>query len=456
MESRNFYISDENSNGVDSSESSDDAMSDINVSEYFNYQSIGEFNDCNECIDETNFFEETDFSDNIPLHPSTSCTVHDALLMIYAYSVRHGLTWEATEDLAQLINKTNGNKKLTPSKYTFKKKIRKGINCEPTVHFVCHVCDLYLGKSVEVKNTDNGACPNCNSVIQTDIKYKKNHFITIPFASQLKFVLERNVNNLRFNYISVENEIRDVHDSINFQKLRCAIGNTVAITLTVSTDGAAVFQSTKEKSLWPLQFIVNEIDLKHRFKRENTFCAAISFGKTPNMHVLFKPFIEECMRINDDGGLIIQMKDGETKTIKIFPMIFTGDTPAKSYVLNRIQFNGRNGCPYCKHSGTIVDGQVRYCKRDNGPIRKNSEARENMLMAQETKEIINGYRGVSPLMAFDHFDVVWQVAIDKMHNIDMGVTKKLFNLFLDAKNRHKRYESLFATRYKFFYFLLPL
>lgn len=36
-----------------------------------------------------------------------------------------------------------------------------------------------------------------------------------------------------------------------------------------------VFKSTKEKSLWPLQFIVNEIDLKYRFKRENIFCAVI-------------------------------------------------------------------------------------------------------------------------------------------------------------------------------------
>lgn len=284
----------------------------------------------------------------------------------------------------------------------------------------------------------NNHCPNCNEKIQTDTKFKKNHFVTIPFKSQLQNVLERNSDHLILDHPNVQNEIYDVHDSINFQNLRRETGDANIITLTMSTDGAAIFKSTKDKSLWPLQFIVNEIELKYRFKRENTFCAAISFGKTPNMAMFFKTFIEECKKINDDGGLKVTMKNGDIKFLKIFPMIFTGDTPAKAYVLNRIQFNGYNGCPYCKHTGTIVNGQVRYCKRDNGPPRKDEDARISMFEAQSTKKLVDGYRGVSPLMALDHFNIVWQSGIDRMHNIDIGVTKKLFDLFLNEKNRHER------------------
>lgn len=74
------------------------------------------------------------------------------------------------------------------------------------------------------------------------------------------------------------------HDSLLFQEL--AIDRENVITSTISTDGAVVFKSTKERSLWPLQFIVNEIDLEHRFRRYNMFCSAISFGATPNMQIL--------------------------------------------------------------------------------------------------------------------------------------------------------------------------
>lgn len=179
--------------------------------------------------------------------------------------------------------------------------------------------------------------------------------------------------------------------------------NVPIITLSFSTDGAVVFKSTKEKSLWPLQFIINEIDLEYRFKREK-----------------------------------FRMHSGEIKTIKIFPMIFTGDVLAKQYVLNKRSFNGYMGCSYCLHNGTLVNSQIQYCNRDNAPSRTNEQTRETvMLQAQMSAENINGYRGVSVLMTIENFDVVNQVAIDKMHNIDMGVTKRLFNLFLDEKNRKK-------------------
>lgn len=222
------------------------------------------------------------------------------------------------------------------------------------------------------------------------------------------------------------------------------MGGTSYITLTIYTDGAAVFKSTKDKSFWPIYIVVNEISLDHRFKRHNILCSAISFGKTPNMQVFFKPLIDDIKKINDEGGLVFRNKHLNLERAKIVPAIFTGDALAKAYVLNIAQHNGHNGCPYCLHFGTILDGstQIRYCSRDNAICRTNTTSRSNMMNAQSSHAIINGYKGVSPLMAMGPtFDVVWQVSIDKMHCVEMGVVKKMFNLFLNFKNRKERYNA---------------
>lgn len=153
------------------------------------------------------------------------------------------------------------------------------------------------------------------------------------------------------------------------------------------------------------------------------------------MIFFLKPFIEEITRINNEGGLPFQAKNGEIIKGMIFPMIVTCDILAKQYVLNKSSFHGYNGC---SHEGNLIEKQVRYCNKNNVPLRTNESVRADMLQAQMSGENVNGYKGVSALIAFDHFDVVWQLAIDKMHNIDMGITKKLFDIFLDNKNKKER------------------
>lgn len=379
---------------------------------------------------------DIDSADLRVLHPYTDCTAHDAYLMVYAYAIRHDLTWTATEDILRLMNFVIGREELKTSKYIIKKKFRQNSDCKPVNHFFCHQCGLYFGDSEQIKTSNLKLCPSCNADIETDTKYKKNHFVAVPFREHMQQVLERNSRHLKFDFTDpIHGDITDVHDSICFRKLRNSVEVPI-ITLTFNTDGAKVFESTKDKSLWPLQFIINEIPLEYRFKKENIFCAGFAFGKTPKMQVFLKPFIEEINKINDEGGLNFQMKNGQLKRVQIHPMIFTGDAPARAYVLNKVQFNGYKGCPFCLHNGTLVNGQIRYCKRDNGPLRTNEQTRDDMLQAQIAKNSVNGYHGVSALMAFCQFDVVKQIAIDVMHNIHTGVTHKFFDLVLDKKSRH--------------------
>lgn len=368
------------------------------------------------------------------IHNNLECTKADVLSMIYAYSVRHSLNWTAIEDLILLVNSIVGKDALPPSKYMFMKMFKPKERFQSNVHLWCQVCEKYFGVK---ENSVNPVCRNCNSGIITDTKYNKNHFVSMQVKSQLRHILEQNEDHLIIGKNVCSDNICDVHDSHNFQQLKSKMGNVPYITLTLYTDGAAVFKSTKDKSLWPICALINEINLTNRFKRKNILCTAISFGKTPNMQMFFKPLIEEINAINDEGGMQFRNKNGVFETVKVIPMLFTADALAKAYVLNIMQHNGHYGCPYCLHCGTNIEGttQIRYCNEHCAANRTNQRSRNDMISAHETAETVNGYKGLSPLMALgQNFDVNWQVVIDKMHNVDMGVARKLFDLFLNPKN----------------------
>jgi len=73
------------------------------------------------------------------------------------------------------------------------------------------------------------------------------------------------------------------------------------LSITFNTDGGKVFRTPK-KSVWPIQFIINEIPLKERFKAENTFVAGLWYGKgSPNMTTFLKPFADELKSLAAEG-----------------------------------------------------------------------------------------------------------------------------------------------------------
>lgn len=200
----------------------------------------------------------------------------------------------------------------------------------------------------------------------------------------------------------------------------------------MSTDGIVVQKATKDKSLWPIQFYINEVKLDHRFKREYMFCAAFAFGKMPDMPTLMRPFIDEINSINQRGGLSVEFGN-DTKRLLVVPALFTADSVAKCCVIGKTQFNSYFGCPYCLHPGTKLPDsvQLKYCFRDNTEDRTSQQAKVHMLEAYNTGKNVQGYKKVSPMQALEivDYDVVWQFVIDKMHSIDLGVVKKMFNQF---------------------------
>lgn len=383
--------------------------------------------------------EDFEIDDYRTVHENLSCSVNTAMLLIYTFFIRYNLSWSALEDLCMLINEILERKSIPTSRYLFKKKFRT--SAQPVTHFLCSSCNKYLGTKEDLQSGNDIYCSVCQNGISTQTKYVKKFFMTIPLEKHLIESLERNIENIDFNRTASPNaEIHDVHDASNFKLLKKKMNDEPYVTLTVNTDGAKVFKSTKHKSLWPIQFHINEICLEKRFKRENVLLAALSFGKTPEMSVLMKPLINEINTINRNGGIKILMQNGERKKVKIFIMLVTADSVAKLYVLEKTGFNGNFGCCYCLHPGTKVEGckHRKYCNKDNSCIRNNVDTRKSMLEAYLSGEKVDGYHSVSPLTALEsNFDIVWQICIDAMHSIDSGVGRKLVNLLLCAKNKKK-------------------
>lgn len=384
--------------------------------------------------------DDIDFDEHQNIHENLSCTIKEAMNVIFAFTTRHNSNWQETEDLLVLINTIIGKKSLPTSKYLFKKFFLYKNDLKLDVHICCAKCDKYLGTRESMIESNLQLCDNCHQSVDVSTKYKKNHFIITSVESQIKDTLERNMNFVDLSHSTSENSaICDVHDASNFKHLNLKM-NTDYITLTMNSDGAAVFKSTRHKSFWPIQCFVNEIDINKRFKRENMICSGFSFGKTPNMCTFLRFFIEEINAINSSGGMEISLTNNEKRKIKVIPMILSVDTQAKGYILNKSGANGYFGCSYCTHEGSLIEGtrKVRYCNRDNGSERTNETVKMDMINAHTNKIRTNGFNGVSALLALDtNFDTVWQVVIDKMHNLDLGVIKKLFNLFLQSRNGNK-------------------
>lgn len=407
-------------------------------------QNVAVHDDIDNVDDDLLNHDEYQFNYHETVHPFLSCTIHEALVAIYSFYTRHNVSWVALEHICCLVNFILGNDALPKSKYSIKKFFdSKKTEIIPTVHLECLKCKNYLGERNELCQEKYVMCNVCQTECSTDIKYLKNHFITLPIRPQIIQALTDNIKSGHFinQRQTTPHLICDIHDAEIYQNLINKMEGTKFITLTLSTDGAVVHKSPKENSFWPLHFIINEIELKHRFQRKNIICAAFSYGKTPDMSIFMRHFIQEVNEINENGGIEIKINEnGETERFLVVPIAITTDSMAKPHVAKITQHNGHEGCPYCYHYGSLPDGSktIKYSTRLNAESRTHEDSKTAMIEADQGGRKVRGYMGLSPILALDTpFDVVWQIVVDKMHSIDLGVIKKIFDLLLDKRNKNE-------------------
>lgn len=402
---------------------------------------------------------------NEPLAPNVKVTKFEALLMVFHLALRHGMTWIFLEDMLKFVNKLVDLDNAVPrSRYLFQKLFMCGKDID--VHFYCPNCESYLGHRSTFSN--NTVTCECGDGYESSVSSLNggNYFVTISIKYQLQELLMR--PDLDIIYTHASNRRRrvmsDIYDGKIYRELLgyCERTNkNPPLTITFNTDGSPVFKSTSKSSLWPIQFILNEISPRQRFNQENVMLAGLWFGKSPNVDVFFKPFIDELNALSTDG-LAWRTSDGSIVQTPVFGICCVTDSAARPKVQKHHLHNGSHGCGYCLHPGisTVIKertvqrgnelverpvkqlrylaGQLDYTKRSDAAYRMHMAAADRLPPNQRNRHVF-GVLGTSPLHDLSMFDLVYGFSIDYLHAVLEGAMKKLFDLFLDSTSHGQRY-----------------
>ena len=187
------------------------------------------------------------------------------------------------------------------------------------------------------------------------------------------------------------------------------------ISLTWNTDGIPVFSSSKF-SIWPLHATVNE--LPPHLRSRHMLLIGLWFGGKPNVNTFFKPFVDECTRLQQDGFVF----GDEVQPRKLFPLVFCGDARARAYVRNSKQFNGNYGCDWCESPGVTESSgpPTRYYTHRKPVVMRTAEKQATYALQATPKEPIRGVKGMTIVDLLPTFDTVKGIAADYMHSVCQG------------------------------------
>lgn len=349
--------------------------------------------------------------------------------------------YASLENHSRIINSTpNASIQIPTTKYKLKNIALPQFKME--YHIFCKNCKNY---SVTAKNGFQIKCDLCSVPIGTSVS---EFFIYIPLEQQLRKMITENFEEICFENSSQDNNfISDVHDCIQYKKLsqKYAGNQTKIISFVVSTDGVALYKSSKE-SLWAIQLYLNSLKPTRRYLPNSIIVVAIHVGnKKPNMKNLFFPLMTEIERINCAGGIIFTKHN---QVIHFLPKIThcCCDLPAKAEVQAMAGHAGHYACGFCLHPGVSIKetpksrSYIRYVDRGET---EELRTHENMLdiykkwNPSSSTKAIRGINELSCMVGAADFDLINGYAIDYMHCILLGIMGKLFSLWLDSSNHKK-------------------
>ncbi|CAN8023540.1 unnamed protein product, partial [Ixodes persulcatus] len=205
------------------------------------------------------------------------------------------------------------------------------------------------------------------------------------------------------------------------------------LTMTFNTDGSPIFKSSKA-SVWPLQFVINEVPAPDRFSASGV--AGIWFGaKHPDMSLFVGKFAEHLSSMDP----IIWQAKSQMVSSKVYAVCCCLDAPARAAVQNQVQFNGYFGCPWCMVAGEHLEGKYLIMHAHQIEERTHELVLRDMKYAVTYDTTVNGFKGPSPLINLENYDMVSGQACEYMHSVLLGVTKQLTEHLLDSSNSAERF-----------------
>ncbi|KAM7308338.1 hypothetical protein ISCGN_011972 [Ixodes scapularis] len=278
--------------------------------------------------------------------PNGVLTVAEAIVGIVTYGAMSDLNWSQMEGLLKLANFLVGKDALPETAYLLRKTWSTLKSRMIHHHLFCTVCTTYVGKPQE-----DLKCPNCGESIRKDFT-QGNFFSTVDIKEQMGILLsDKTTAKGLFSALKkerAEGTMTDIVDGALYQK-GAAAGSWSDLTLTMNTDGARVFNSSKS-SLWPLQCVINELPITLRWS--NVLLCGLWFGPGhPDMGMYLEQFVQEVGQV----GVITWNCEGQTVQSRVRVVCCCVDAPARAAVLNAKQYNGYFGCSFCLQEGTYLN-----------------------------------------------------------------------------------------------------
>jgi hypothetical protein len=324
-----------------------------------------------------------------------------------------------------------GDKKLPESLYHFKKVCTDKMDyCK---NYFCKDCHRGFGQVQQQLNI----CPDCR-------KSTIDYFISTGVEDSLKKIVAKNFTEI----VQYKQELDQLHENIitdinNAAWHRNLENRDEVITININTDGVAPFKSSKKSSLWPILVTLNDLRPSTRFQKRNVLSAGYWFSEIPPIMGLFlEPFIDEINNLSRNGIVV------NNKRFFVIVCSVCLDSPARAKILCMKQYNGYNGCTFCRHP--VINQRYPFMaveRRSYTGFLEDVTNWENMSVADRTTDTsTNGVKGRTELLKLLNFDPMTQVPVDFMHCILLGVVKTLLKLWFSSK--YKDYTFYVDTRRK--------
>ena len=398
---------------------------------------------------ESNADEDTDKK---PLYPTATIAVGTIMVLLALFTIKHNLPAEAIGNLLSLISLALPSSHCLPNTVNKFKNYFKKLRNPLRIHYYCSFCLQYI----ETKTLT--VCPNRGCLHDLTKKNSVAYFVEIPIIQQLKTFFARPTfyEDLQYRFKrkkKVKDNIEDVYDGKLYKELSAkgVLSSGDNISFLMNTDGVPVFKSSKV-SIWPLYYIINELEYGKRIARENMLFAGLWFGeKKPAMWTFLRPHMNALKEL--ETGVEFESPSRGQFVCKALLLACTCDLPARCLVCNSMQYNGEYGCWKCLQPGkTVKTGQRGHARAfpfneedPKGPLRTNElalrDAKEALRqqMAGKSRYVVNGVKGFSWLNILRYCDIVRGTAIDYMHGVLLGVQKLLLNLWFSSTHSKKEF-----------------
>jgi hypothetical protein len=236
------------------------------------------------------------------------------------------------------------------------------------------------------------------------LKFLRHIGVDVPKCAATLMKTPRNTTVVaksggQYVYMGIEKALAPRLSTLSDQNLH----NITAVEVKVNIDGLPLFKSS-HLSVWPILCSVSgSVEI-------TPFCVAVYSGlKKPSNLEFLHEFIAEAK------SLIAEGLDINGVHVRVRLSCIVCDAPAKPFVKGIVQFNGKYGCDRCVQKGTYSDGRMLFLTSD-AELRTDESFRN-----QENKK---HHKNHSPFCDLP-IDMINDFPVDYMHQVNLGVTKRL-------------------------------